>query len=175
MMRRFLKWSLISFAALAGLGMALVVFVIFLSKRACVVLSGGYTIGYASIINPNPDLMPAHVLRDPSGEVLIKTNNFVRLDRDPEDSTRFYLRYFDVSVNFPGEKLMPYVWNWNGWSWEEGLGKAKRGREWNEPKPGFPDDLSIIAIGLSLIYDPLIRSGEFDVETCGTPWFDWGT
>ncbi|ODR99449.1 hypothetical protein AUC68_05645 [Methyloceanibacter methanicus] len=138
------------------------------------VLPGGYMLGYASILNPNPLAMPDLVLRDSSGKVLIKTDDFVRLDRDPDDPTRFYLRYSDVSVNFPGEKLMPLIWYWNGWYWDdEGLGAAKR-RKWNEPKPGLPRDLSIMAIGLSLIYDPLIRSGEFDVESCNTPWFDWG-
>ncbi|MDJ0513406.1 MAG: hypothetical protein QNJ62_08180 [Methyloceanibacter sp.] len=169
---KHISMGVVAFAALFAV---LIGLPLYTNKGRCIAMPGGYTLGYASIVNPDPKELPAHVLRDPSGKVLIKTAGFVELERDPEDPTRFYIRYFDVSVNFPGEKLMPYILTWNGWQWDEERPSAtRRMKKWTEPLPKPPHDLRIMAIGLALIYDPLLQSEEFDVEYCGTPWFDQG-
>jgi len=162
MMRRFLKWSLISFAAFAGLGTALVVFVIFVSRGACVVLPNGYMLGYDAIFSRDMFSISLMTLRYPNGEVLAKGRGDVHLLRDLENQRGIVMDYYGGQLKMRGDVMMPLIWRRDFFK-----------REWYEPRAGFPHDMSIVHTDLFLIYEELMGKPGIEIARCHPPWFDW--
>ncbi len=164
MMRRFLKWCLISFAGLVGLGTVLFVFVIFLSRGACVVLPNGYMVAHRAIFARDMFTVSPMTLRRPNGDVLVRRRSDVHLLRDPETPRGIVMDYYGGELKMSGEVMMPLIWHAEFF-----------GREWYEPKKSNPDDMSIIYSDLFLIYEELMGKPGIQIARCRPPWFDWGS
>jgi hypothetical protein len=167
MMRRFLKGSLILFAALVGLGTVLVVFVIFLSRGACVVLPNGYMVAHRAIFARDMFTVSPMTLRRPNGDVLVRRRSDVHLLRDPETPRGIVMDYYGGELKMPGEVMMPLIWDAEDTEFF--------GREWYEPRSLNPDDMSIIHSDLFLIYKELIGKPGIQIARCRPPWFEWGS
>ncbi|ODR99446.1 hypothetical protein AUC68_05630 [Methyloceanibacter methanicus] len=163
MMRRLLKWILISFAALVALGTVLEIFVIFLSRGACVVLPNGYMVAHRAIFARDMFTVSPMTLRRPNGDVLVGRRSDVHLLRDPEKPRGIVMDYYGGELKMPGEVMMPLIWNTEFF-----------GHEWYEPRKINPDDMSIIHSDLYLIYKELMGKPGIEIARCRPPWFDWG-
>jgi hypothetical protein len=166
LLKTFLRGLLKTFVVLLWIGTVWIVLEHYLSRESCVVLPNGYMIGYPNIFGPEDEGLVDMILRDPSGKIVIRTNADVPLERVPGRPNRVKMIYPGGAMEMDGTKMMPLIW--------EGHPITGPKHKWNEPKPGYPDSVSILYTDFWGIYLWLRRSNKFETVSCGTPLFDFG-
>ena len=142
-----------------------VAFFLFLKKDACVKLPNGYMIGHPAIFHRNKRLSYEMVLRDPDGNVVFRTDDWIQFHRHPTNSDLVVLEYKDGTMKrleMPGHDMMEIIFP-----------SKKYGRKWNEKREAYPNDTSILLTGLASVLFKLERHKRFRTPDCNTPWFDW--
>ncbi|MEG6507838.1 hypothetical protein V6C03_02540 [Methyloligella sp. 2.7D] len=161
-----MKWLLIGGVVLVGLCSAWVMFVLYMSRGACVVLPNGYLLGYAMIIPSNAYASDDMILRDPAGKIIVRTDYDILLERVPGKPNQVKVISRGGKMEMDGSVMMPLVWN------ESAFGHDRR--KWNEPRGEAPGSLSIFYTSFWDVYLALLPSPNIKKVSCGTPWFDWG-
>ncbi len=166
LLKMLLRGLLNTFVVLLWIGTVWIVLEHYLSRESCVVLPNGYMIGYPNIFGPEDEGLVEMILRDPSGEVLVRADD-VYLERVPGKPDQVKVIYRGGAMEMDGTKMMPLIWDDHSSRWHDG-------RKWNEPDPDDPGSVGILSTSFWSIYLWLRRSNEFETVSCGTPWFDWG-
>ena len=166
MIWRWLRLGSIGLVAFAVLCAGWFTLALYLNKGRCAVLPNGYMIGHVSVFKRKTDVLMDMYLRDPSREIVLRTNSWVDFDRVLDSPGTVRLNYPGGTMEMDGTKMMPLIW--------EGLPIGGPKRQWNEPDPEFPHSTDIISTDFWGIYRHLKRSPNFKLVYCGTPWFDRG-
>lgn len=154
-------WHLLKyFSIFLCLCIAYVGFMLFARKDACVRLSNGYMIGHPAIFHRNKDIVYEMVLRNAEGEILLKTDDWIRFHRHLTNPDIVILEYADKRLEMPGHAMMELIFD-----------QERHNRKWNEPKKGYPNHTSLGLIDLYSVLKKLTNSKEFRSNGCKTPWF----
>jgi len=146
--------------------------ILYMRHAYCVVLPNAYMIGYASILNPSPDVLFKMVLRDPTGKLLVTTDYMMRFVLHPNDERRVIAKFpGGIELDLPGEELMPAVLYIDPYG-PERFEPEYYSASWTEISRKLPDGASFGYLGISLLYEKLELSKKFEMVNCGTPWFD---
>ncbi len=127
------------------LSAAYIAFVLISRRYDCVVLPNGATITYSYFLRSSEE-DPGYstmTLRDAAGKVLIRSNRYVELHRNPADKDEVILKYGKEDgqeIRFYGRDLMRITWDEDFF-----------GRKWNEPDKGFPDKTKFLTTDLRTI------------------------
>lgn len=159
------------FALLCGI---YIVLVLTLKRGPCVVLPNGYMIGYSSILNPSPDGLFKMVLRDPSGEIILRTDYSMKFVRHPDDDRRVIAKFpGGIDFDLPGEELMLAILYLHPYQLDK-EDPEYSSKTWPQIAKGLPEGESLGWYGIGLVYEKLTLSKKFKGVSCGTPWFDPG-
>ena len=123
-------------------------------------------IGHVAIFKFEPDVAVDMLLRDASGTVVVRTDDFVNFEFHPSDPNRVLLQTPSGELDLDARVSMPAVLEEkSSWNYV---------RKWQKSLKGSTGSTHILGTGLYAIYESLRLSPDFDKVDCGTPWFDWG-
>ena len=161
-------------AAIVLVFLAIIVINHFYEERNyCVVLPNGYMIGYSSILNPSPNGLYRMVLRDPTGNILIRSDFDIQFVRHPVRHDRVIARFpRDIELDLDGEKLMPAILHLHPYSLIKEDPKYST-ITWSEISRELSKDESLGWYGAALVHQKLMLSPNFKRVDYGTPWFNW--
>jgi len=148
------------------LGAAWIALVYIGRRGGCVLLPNGYMIAHVAIFKLEPDITVDMFLRDASGKIIVRTDDFVNFEFHPSDPNRVLLRTPGGELDLDARVLMPAVLeDTSSWDYI---------RKWQKILKGGTGSSHILGTGLYAIYERLRLSPDFGKVDCGTPLFDWG-
>lgn len=140
----------------------------------CVVLPNGYMIGHVSLWKRKEDPFWDMYLRDPAGKILVRSDESVDLARHPSNHERVIARFpGGIEMDLYGEEIMPVILHLNL--------AERRSKMFGDNVPAWHEESRLSSKGervglirMRTAYAKLRRSGQFELVSCGTPWFDPG-